>query len=686
MEATRGNLEASTTTTTMHTLPTSPAVAEDLRRLDRPQAARFTAPTLTGGHLAARLLLARPGFSRTHRLTSRGVAVSRRGFDHGWIGLVLLTLALLLVGPSAPLQADAMDEWTPLAVADTVMKTPTDLTYANGAFWATGTTGRVQYSTDRTTWHIVQTPAAGTLRSIIFANGRYVAVGDKLTILSSPTGTGDWTMHTNDPASTRNYQQVIYADGKFVAVGGRGQAAYSTNGTDWTPVTMANVEMYCTGVAWGNGVFVAAGELDGYYCIATSPDAVTWTRRYVSVGYGYKAVGFFNGLFIAGAVSELATSPDGVTWTRLTVPFQYINMTIQGIRVLNGRVFAYGNSGLVMSSTDGTDWTTHTTGMTYNIISLGYDNDRLLLFRSGIVSSGNGPAQSAYWPPVDGGDGDTGGGPADPSTAYIANISTRAWVGSGDSVLISGFVIQGNTSKQILVRAVGPTLANYGVAGALADPQLRVLNNSGAELATNNDWGTFADQAALTQATSAVGAFGLAAGSKDAALLVTLQPGMYTTQISGVNASTGIALVEVYDVTGGAGARLINISSRGYVGSGANIAIPGFVVSGTSPRTLLIRGIGPRLANYGVSNVLTDPNITLVGANQTVIAQNDNWGAVADPAALTAAMASVGAFSLTAGSADAAMLVTVPPGMYTVLVAGANNSTGNALVEVYEVP
>lgn len=681
-------LEASTTPTTMHTLPSSPLVAEPIRPLDRRQVVRFTAPALPVSRLAARLLLARPTGASAPRRSGHGVAVSRRGFDHGWIGLVLLTLALLLIGPRASLIAEAMDDWTPLAVADTVMKTPTDLTYANGAFWATGTTGRVQYSEDRTTWHIVQTPAAGTLRSIIFAQGRYVAVGDKLTILSSTTGTGDWTVHTTDAASTRSYKQVIYADGKFVAVGGRGQAAYSTNGTDWTPVTMPDVDMYCTGVAWGNGLFVAAGELDGYYCIATSPDAVTWTRRYVSVGYGYKAVGFFNGLFIAGNVSELATSPDGVTWTRLTVPFQYANMTIRGIRVLNGRVFTFGNSGLVMSSVDGSEWVTHTTGTTYHIVSLGYDNDRLLLFRSGIVTSGNGPAQSAYWPPVDGGTGggNNGGTGEEPDEPCIANISTRAWVGSGDSLLISGFVIQGSASKQVLVRAVGPTLANYGVTGTLADPQLRVLSQNGTELAGNNDWGTFADQPALAQAASAVGAFGLGAGSKDAALLITLEPGLYTAQISGVGASTGIALVEVYDVSGGAASKLINISSRGYVGSGANVAIPGFVVSGSGSRTLLIRGIGPRLANYGVSNVLADPNITLVGANQTVLAQNDNWGAVADPAALAAAMASVGAFSLTAGSADAAMLVTVPPGMYTVVVAGANNSTGNALVEVYELP
>jgi len=152
----------------------------------------------------------------------------------------------------------------------------------------------------------------------------------------------------------------------------------------------------------------------------------------------------------------------------------------------------------------------------------------------------------------------------------------------------------------VLIRAVGPTLASYGVQGALADPQVRLLNQGGGEIAINNDWGTIANQAELASVSASVGAFGLEAGSKDAVILATLQPGIYTTHVSGVAGGTGIALVEIYDASGGDTSRLINISSRAYVGTGANIAIPGFVVSGNAPRTLLIRGVGPTLASYGV--------------------------------------------------------------------------------------
>jgi len=152
------------------------------------------------------------------------------------------------------------------------------------------------------------------------------------------------------------------------------------------------------------------------------------------------------------------------------------------------------------------------------------------------------------------------------------------------------------------------------------------------------------------------------------------------------DSGTGIALVEGYDISGGAASRLVNLSSHGYVGTGASIAIPGFVVSGNGPRTLLIRGVGPTPANFGVSNVLGDPRITLVNSSQAVVAENDNWGAAPDLAVLTAATSAVHAFGLTAGSTNAAMLVTVPPGLYTVLVSGANNGAGNAIVEIYDVP
>jgi hypothetical protein len=445
--------------------------------------------------------------------------------------------------------------------------------------------------------------------------------------------------------------------------------------------------MSMTGVTWGNNLYVASGELDGAYCIATSPDAVTWTRRYVAAGYGYKAVQFFNGLFVAGDVSELATSPDGINWTRLDqVTFQYTNMTIHDIKVLNGRAFVIGNTGLLMSSPNGTDWTTHATGTTLNITALDYDGEQLLMFRSGASADSGSPAYSAQWAPVIVNDPEDPVDPVDPNAAArIANLSTRAWVGTGDSKLITGFVVQGANPKQVLVRAVGPTLGGYGVPGTLVDPQVTLYNSANAEIAANNDWGTFADQAALATESAEVFAFALNAGSKDAAMLVTLQPGSYTIHVAGADGGTGVVLAEVYDCETGQPCKLVNISSRGFVGTGDNVAIPGFIVAGNKAKQLLVRGVGPTLGNYGVPGTIVDPKITLYDANQAIVAENDNWTTYADQAALTAASAQVFAFALNAGSKDAAMLVTVPPGTYTAVVSGLNDGTGVALVEVYEV-
>ena len=268
--------------------------------------------------------------------------------------------------------------------------------------------------------------------------------------------------------------------------------------------------------------------------------------------------------------------------------------------------------------------------------------------------------------------------------ARLANISNRAQVGTGDDILIPGFVIEGTTAKQMLIRAVGPTLADFGVAGVLEDPILRVFNDT-QEIASNDDWGLAADPAELAAAFVATGAFGLPPDSKDAAVLVTLQPGVYTAQVSGVGNTTGVAIVEVYDTEPeNAASRLVNISGRAQVGTGGDILIPGFVVGGATDRQFLIRAVGPTLAGFGVEGTLQDPTLTLFQGS-TQIAANDNWGSAPNAAAIQAAATAIGAFHLLGGSADAALLITLQPGAYTVQVSGVGNTTGVTLVEVYEV-
>jgi nitrogen fixation protein len=262
----------------------------------------------------------------------------------------------------------------------------------------------------------------------------------------------------------------------------------------------------------------------------------------------------------------------------------------------------------------------------------------------------------------------------------LANISVRAPAGTGDQTLILGFYIGGAGSKQVLIRGIGPTLAQYGVSGVLADPQLKLFNTANTQINQNDDWG---GSTALANAFASVNDFALPANSKDAALLVSLPLNGYTAQVNGAGTSTGVALIEAYEADiGTPAARFTALSARNQVGTGENIIIAGFVVTGNAPKTLLIRGIGPTLANYGVSGVLADPKLELYAGN-TKIYENDNWGGTV---ALSNAFTATQAFPLPANSKDAALLVTLQPGVYSAQVSGVGGTTGVALVEVYEMP
>ncbi len=271
--------------------------------------------------------------------------------------------------------------------------------------------------------------------------------------------------------------------------------------------------------------------------------------------------------------------------------------------------------------------------------------------------------------------------PVGDGTARLINVSVRTFVGTGDSTVAVGFGLSGAGNKQLLIRGVGPTLAVFNVSGQLNNPQLGLFNSSSVMINSNNGWG---GGATLAASFAAVGAFALPANSADTALFQSLAAGTtYSALISGANNTTGIALAEVYDAdTGTPGTRLTNISARAFSGTGDGALTAGFVIAGTGDETLLIRGIGPALTQFGVGGALARPQLTLFNSAGVAIGTNTTWGG---SAALAAAFAQVGAFPLSANSADSALLVTLPPGLYTVSVNGVSNTTGIALIEVYEV-
>jgi kumamolisin len=288
----------------------------------------------------------------------------------------------------------------------------------------------------------------------------------------------------------------------------------------------------------------------------------------------------------------------------------------------------------------------------------------------------------------------------------LLDISNRAQVQTGQNIVIGGFVIGGSgASKSVLVRSVGPGLTTYGVTGVLNQPSVSVYDSSGLVIATDTGWsnapvaGNSAVAATFRQATTAdmnsAGAFPLNAGSADSAIVLTLPPGAYSAQASGVGGTSGVALTEVYDLSPGTPQTLVNIAARCFVGTGSSIAISGMVISGNTPAQVLIRGVGPALTSFGISGALAQPSITLEDSTGTNIVSDTGWGnplvvgtstvAASYRLATAADMTKAGAFSLNPGSADSAMVVTLPPGTYTVELSGVGSSTGTGLAEIYQL-
>ena len=306
----------------------------------------------------------------------------------------------------------------------------------------------------------------------------------------------------------------------------------------------------------------------------------------------------------------------------------------------------------------------------------------------------------------------------------LINFSARANVGSNQNALIAGFAVSGDsgTQKNLLVRGMGPSLSMFGIQPALTDPVLKfdVITGSNPEFQATNagwatqpvvtapvdnlwmlGWGRVEFQAATEQIMSEVGAFTpIMAASSDAALLATLPSGTFTAGISSANGGTGYALAEVYDADNAMGngtdtARLTNFSARAQVGSDPGVLIAGFVITGWLPDTVLVRGMGPSLVSFGITNALLMPTVTLYDSTGLVIATNTGW---TNPPVMGDSLvvswvfqatpeqfALAGAFQpISSQSADSALVVTLPAGSYTVEVGGAGNSTGVALVEIYE--
>ncbi len=275
----------------------------------------------------------------------------------------------------------------------------------------------------------------------------------------------------------------------------------------------------------------------------------------------------------------------------------------------------------------------------------------------------------------------------------LGNISTRGFVQTGENVMIGGFIVQGTGPKSVIIRAIGPELIPppYNIPNALANPTLELHNASGALIGSNDNWQTTIIGGIITsnQVSDIQNSGHVPTDASESAIIANLAPGNYTAIVRGVGNTTGVALVEAYDLSPDTTSVLGNISTRGFVQTGENVMIGGFIVQGTGAKKVIIRAIGPELIPppYSIPNALANPTLELHNASGALIGSNDNWQTTILGGIITSNQVSDiqnSGHAPTAAS-ESAIIADLQPGNYTAIVRGVNNTTGVALVEVYDL-
>jgi N-acetylneuraminic acid mutarotase len=468
-----------------------------------------------------------------------------------------------------------------------------------------------------------------------------------------------------------NHNNAAVAAGKLYTFGGVSNAAfvYDPALNTWSPVASMNFQHGGTAavgvindriyVAGGTGGGMQQRELEVY-----DPVTNTWTDLTpMSVPRNHTGGGVINGkLYVVGG-RDSANAPTALevydpqsnTWTSLAaMPTARSGI---GVGVVNGELYVFGGELPAL----------HPEVEVYNPSSNTWRRlADMPTPRHGIWTSVIG--NRIYLP---GGGSQQGFGASNvndvfivPTKATFGNISSRLKVETGDNALIGGFIVSGTGPKRVILRAIGPSLP---VPGTVADPRLELYDGAGQLIAANDNWRDAPNRQEIIDSTIQP------SNDLEAAILTTVAPGNHTAIVRGANGSTGVALVEVYDLEAGSESRLGNISTRGLVQTGDNVLIAGLILLGQEARKVIVRAIGPSLT---LSGALVDPTLELRDANGGLLASNDNWR--------TAQEAEIIATTLQPShDLESAILRTLPPAHYTAIVRGQNSATGIALVEAY---
>ena len=517
-----------------------------------------------------------------------------------------------------------------------------------------------------------QEVSAGVLNGKIYVIAGFTSEGASTdTVEVYNPATNSWASAQSIPIQN-NHNNAAVAAGKLYTFGGVSNLAFVYNPqlNIWSPVAPMNFqhgETAAVGVI-NDKIYVAGGagggmqqrELEVY-----DPIANTWTNlALMNVPRNHTGGGVINGKFYVvggrGAPNSANAlevyDPQTNSWTSLA-PMPTGRSGI-GVGVVNGELYVLG----------GEIPTLHPKVEVYNPQSNSWRRVAdMPTPRHGIWASVIG--NKIYIPA--GGDVQGLGATsvnevfAVADKATFANISTRLKVETGDHALIGGFIVTGPASKRVLLRAIGPSL---GFPGALANPRLELYNAAGQQVAANDNWQEAANEQEIIDTSIPP------SHPSESAILTTVPPGNHTAVLRGVNDSTGIALVEVYDLEAGGDTRLANISTRGFVQQNDDVMIGGLILDGQISRKVLVRAIGPSL---GREEALADPILELRDVNGGLLAANDNWQDAPNRDEIIATTIA------PSNGMESAILQTLPPAPYTAIVRGANNSVGMALVEAY---
>lgn len=591
---------------------------------------------------------------------------------------------------------------------------------------AVGTEGRILTSTDGIAWNARSSGVTDWLVGVAYGYNQFIAVGANGRILTSTDG-DTWRIVPNVPTTAR-LNNVHYgfvgasniSQGRWVAVGESGAAVFSTDqGLSWH-AGATGVTGWLRGLAYlvtrsylyspygggtgglsttrgvGENAFVACGQ-DGK--IVSSMDGQTWSAMDSGTTEDLEAIAgtYSSGLYqVYGLNHAVAIGSNGVVRT-YDAPYAYfIGQFMTGYNGPPPTLPSYApwNAGSLDVPGD-----VRLRGLARNPVNGDYripvllaSGERGAALIEGVAQS-TGVAQNLVASVFHRntfylvGEDETILQQADPMfLSRLGNLSTRGSAGDARGILIGGLVVGGTSAKRVLVRAAGPSLGAFGLTGLMPQPSLTAYDSAGRVIGTNAGW---ADDPAIATAARSAGAFPFAAGSRDAAMIVTLPPGNFTFFIQPVTGTpSGVALFECYDADAPSdtGPRLLNVSTGGFVGGGAETLISGFVVSGTSRNNVVVRGIGPSLRPLGVTDAVADCAITVYRGAQ-VIATNDDWGTNANATQLSFTFTQVGAFDLNSDSLDAALLLSnLAPGAYTVVLTAKGTATGRGMIEIYEMP